>query len=163
MSLHEDRREVGPSRLRRQPKRFQIAASDQPAPSPASETPGSVGRPFLVPEGHDGDGSGWCLEPADGLEAGDHAERAVEASAGRNRVQVRTGPKLPGSRIRPGQATEEVSPHIPFDGESRLFHPPGSQFVGGVLGSAQAGAVRSFPASDLVQALEPLEDPLGAL
>jgi hypothetical protein len=34
--------------------------------------------------------------------------------------------------------------------------------VGGVLGSAQAGAVRPLPASDLVQALEPLEDLLGA-
>jgi hypothetical protein len=163
MSLHEDRREAGLSSLRRQPECFQVAASDQPASSPAPETPGSVGRPFLVPEGHHGHGAGWCLKPADGLEAGDHAERAVEAPAGRNGVQVRTGPKLPGRRIRTGQATEEVSPRIPFDGESRLFHPPGSQFVRGVLGAAQAGAVRSLPASDLVQALEPLEDPLGAL
>ena len=76
---------------------------------------------------------------------------------------MRTGPELPGSRIRPGQATEEVSPRIPFDSEPRLFHPPGREIVGGVLGSAQAGAVRSLPASDLVQALEPLEDLLGAL
>ena len=35
--------------------------------------------------------------------------------------------------------------------------------MGGVLGSAQSGAVRSSPASDLVQTLEPLEDLLGAL
>jgi hypothetical protein len=163
MSFHEDRREVGPSSLRRQPKCFQVAASDQPAPSPAPETPGSVGRAFLVPEGHDRHCAGWCFEPADGLEAGDHAERAVEAPAGRNRVQVRTGPKFPGSRIRPGQATEEVSPRIPLDSQPRLFHPPGSEIVGGVLGRAQAGAIRSLPASDLVQAVEPLEDPIGAL
>lgn len=35
--------------------------------------------------------------------------------------------------------------------------------MGSVLGGAQAGAVGSRPASDLVQALEPLEDLLGAL
>ncbi len=35
--------------------------------------------------------------------------------------------------------------------------------MGGVLGSAQSEAVGSRPASDLVQALEPLEDLLGAL
>jgi hypothetical protein len=35
--------------------------------------------------------------------------------------------------------------------------------VGGVLGNAQAGAIRSLSASDLVQAVEPLEDLIGAL
>ena len=144
VSLHEDRGEATPSSLTRQPERFQAAASDQPAPSPAPETPGRVGRPFLVPERHHGHGASWCSEPADGLEAGDDAERAVEAPAGRNRVQVRTGPKLPGSRVRPGQATEEVSPCIPFDGEPCLLHPPGSEIMSGVLRSAQSGAVRSL-------------------
>ena len=91
---------------------------------PGGAGPAAGTAALLVAEGDDGEPR--QPEPLDRLEPRDDAERAVEAAAAGNGVEVRAGPDLP---IPAGHAPDQVSGGVDLDLEPGLAEPAGGELV----------------------------------
>src|SRR5205085_7445388 len=94
---------------------------------------------FLVTE----DDGRPAADPTDGLDRGDHAERAVELAAVRHGVEVRAAPDA-GIRRAADQVPGGVDLHV----EPRVAHPLRRELVRPVLPLAPPDAVRAAAAAD---------------
>src|SRR5205085_9933999 len=104
---------------------------------------------FLVTE----DDGRPAADPTDGLDRGDHAERAVELAAVRHGVEVRAAPDA-GIRRAADQVPGGVDLHV----EPRVAHPLRRELVRPVLPLAPPDAVRAAAAADRVELVEALVD-----
>ena len=98
---------------------------------------------------------GACADARDDLDRRNDTERAVEATALRNRVEMRADPDVV-SRSRP---TEEISFAVDLDVEPGFPEPRCCEPMRLVLGHRAVRAVRARPAPDRVELVKPLEDP----
>src|SRR5262249_21945526 len=113
---------------------------------------------LLAPEGDDCSQSGLTYR----LDAGDHAERAVELASLRHRVEMRSRPDRPWSRDClcdcPLDMAAQVAVRMDFDSEPVGFHPACNELVCLVLLAAPVRPVRAAATSDPIQLLEPVGD-----
>ena len=91
----------------------------------------------------------------DGLECRDDAERAVEATATRNAVQVRSSPDVVVTRGAP----YDVAVGVELDSEPCLAHPAGGELARLVLGRTRVRPVRARAATEGIELVESVEDP----
>src|SRR5262249_14946703 len=120
----------------------------QPAVLDAGGAAGT--RPVLVAKGDDAERD---VGTRGGLERGDDAERPVEATAVRDRVEVRAKPER-----RVAAPADRVARAVDLDVEPGLAQPACEELVRGVL----LGRVADARRADRVQLLEPLQRPLHA-
>ena len=116
---------------------------------------------LLVPERGDGERAPGASDALDRLEAGEHAEDAVEAAAVRHRVEMRAGPDLARTGLVALETSEQVPVRVDLDGEPRLFDPAGDEVVRALLAVAAAGTIRAGPVADGVDLFYALENPHG--
>ena len=91
----------------------------------------------------------------DGLERRHDAEGAVEATATRNAVQVRSSPDVVVTRGAP----YDVAVGVELDSEPCLAHPAGGELARLVLGSTRMRPVRARAATEGIELVESVEDP----
>ena len=77
--------------------------------------------------------------------AGDDAERAVEAAALRDRVEVGARPELRQLGPGPAQPPEQVAGRVALDLQAGFLEPAGRELVRQVLAGRARGAVRPGP------------------
>jgi hypothetical protein len=101
--------------------------------------------------------SDGCTSPnaLDGLDRGDHPERAVEFATRGHGIEMRPGPDI----VVPG-APDQIAGWVDLDVEPGLAHPPGRELVGPILLRAAADPVRADAAADRVELVEPFENAL---
>ena len=99
------------------------------------------------------------------LEAGEHAEVAVEATAGAHRVDVRAGHHRRERRVRAGTGGDDVADRVDRHVEAEVAHPGDDEVAARAVGvgERQAGAaalaVRAVHRADLAERLEALPQP----
>ena len=116
-------------------------------------------RALLVGEEADGDRvhrvDAALLECLDDLEPGEHAEVAVEAPAGRHRVDVRAGHHRGRRRVGARPGGHDVADGVDADVEPEVVHPPDDEVASRAIsvGQRQPGtallAVRPLDRPDL--------------
>jgi hypothetical protein len=143
--------------------RLSLLVHVQPAESgPAAEEPARERAAFLVPERNDRHRAAWrpCRpETLRGVEPGEDAERAVEATSLGDGVEMGADPELGLGVLLAPEAAEEVAPCVRLDLELGFRQPAGNDVVRLLLGRAQPGPVGPDSAADRVDAVEPLQDP----
>ena len=85
----------------------EVAGADVAHDAAAAEAPVAEPPPLLVAEDDDGERgrrAGRAATAATASSAATHAQRSVEAAAGRDRVEVRAGPDLGARAAPPGRA-----------------------------------------------------------
>ncbi len=137
----------------------------------AAEHVGREAGALLVGEDADGDraaGADVVLDQRlEHLQAGEHAEVAVEASAGGDGVDVRAGHHRRRRRVRARPGGDDVADVVDGDGQAEVVHPADDEVaaVAVGVGEGQAGApllaVGPLDRPDLAQFDQPPPQPLA--